>query len=131
MEANARLITRSYPGEERASATLATEETSGKEDAAARQPGRPSIPPGAYDESNNGDPENHQNGMTLFSAVLAPNTFNITVEDTDHTRALRHIVVVLTLTSHATTLFRSCLTQIQDRHVMRGEKKGSWGQMQD
>ena len=34
--------------------------------------------------------------MTLFSAVLAPNTFNTTVEDTDYTRALIQIGVVLT-----------------------------------
>ena len=75
---------------------MATEESSGQYDAAARPPGRPSIPPGIDDEANNGDPEDHQNGMTLFSAVLAPNTFNTTVEDTDYTRALRQIGVVLT-----------------------------------
>ena len=34
--------------------------------------------------------------MTLFSAVLAPNSFNKTVEDTDYTRAHRQIGVVLT-----------------------------------
>ena len=34
--------------------------------------------------------------MTLFSAVLAPNTFNTMVEDTDYTRAHRQIGVVLT-----------------------------------
>ena len=96
MEENAILSTRSYPGEERASATLATEEASGQEYEAARPPGRPSIPPGTDNEANNFDPEDHQNGMTLFSAVLAPNTFNTKVEDTDYTRALRQIGVVLT-----------------------------------
>ena len=75
---------------------MATEETSVQEDAAARPPGRPSIPPGTDDEANNGDPEDHQNGMTLFSAVLVPNSFNKTVEDTDYTRAHRQIGVVLT-----------------------------------
>ena len=75
---------------------MATEETSGQEDAAARPPGRPSIPPVTDDESNNGDPEDHKNGMTLFSAMIAPNSFNTTVEDTDCTRAHRQIGVVLT-----------------------------------
>ena len=75
---------------------MATEETSGQDDAAARPPGRPSIPPGTDDEANNGDPKDHQNGMTLFSAVLAPNSFNTTAEDTDYTRAHRQIGVVLT-----------------------------------
>ena len=75
---------------------MATEETSGQEDAAARPPGRPLIPPGTDDEANNGDLEDHQNGMTLFSAVLAPNSFNTTVEDTNYTRAHRQNGVVLT-----------------------------------
>ena len=72
-----------------ASATLATEETSRQEDAAARPLGRPSIPPGTDAEGNYSNHEDHQNGMTLFCAVLAANTSNTTVEDTDQTRALR------------------------------------------
>ena len=96
MESNVKFITRSYPGEESASATLPTEETSGQEDAAATKPGRPSIPPGTYAEANNGDPEDHLKGMALFSTVLAPNTSITTVEDTDLTRALQQMGVVLT-----------------------------------
>ena len=96
LEKNTRLSTSSYPGEERASATLSAEETSGQDDAAARPPCKHSIPPGTDDEANNGDPEDNQNVMTLFSAVLAPNTFNTMVEDTDYTRAHRQIGVVLT-----------------------------------
>ena len=67
---------------------MSTEETSGQEDSAARPPGRHSIPPGTDAEANNGDPEYHLNGTTLFSDVLAPNTSN--------RRALRQMGVVLT-----------------------------------
>ena len=70
-------------------------EKSGQEDASARPPGRPSIPPGTDAEANNGNPKDHQNGMTIFSDVLAPNTYNTTVENIYQTRALRQMGVVL------------------------------------
>ena len=75
---------------------MATDETSGQEDTATSPTSRPSIPSGIDAEANNGDHKYHQNGMTLFSAVLAHNTSNTTVEDTDLTRALRQMGVALT-----------------------------------
>ena len=72
-----------------------------------------------YSEANDGNPEDHQYKVTLFSAVLAPDTSTTTMVQIDQATALRQMGVILTNEVYAGVC-------IPDEHNEQEEMNRPW-----